>query len=716
MEQKQIRPGQPDGSKPIAKSAATKPAATKPTATKPAIAKPTATKPAATKPAAAKPAAAKPTAAKPTATKPAAAKSTDVKSAAAKKRKSKRLARRKKRIIRRTAVLLGCTLILLLAFYWTVSVIGGRPYLRSAQKIDLRGHGLTDVRSVARLTDLDEALLSGNGFTDVSALASLANCRFIDLTNNPVSAESYAQLRKALPSCVILCEAADDTTASMTLGGHPLPDLERLTKVFSSHSALKTVDLRGSNLRQRDVDVLRSRFPHIAFLYSGTADTTMLNLGRTEDAAEAISSLSGPTHVTLTGCRFAPEEYAALTAQFPDMTLDCIISLCDVSVLSTAAEIDLSRTVPDASLAQNLRLFPNLRTLILPETLPSEAVRLKESLGLDSVSYLCSGSLISPESTIIDLQEAPWLDASELSLLIDSLPQLKTVVMDSPDDAMLSVVKAHQGRIHFIYEVTAFGKTFSTGDEVVDFGDSITDDDVESLMALIDQMPGLKEANMYESTLSQASMDRLFDTYPDVFFGWTFRMCKGKYVVRSDITAFCTQLGAPLHEFTQEHLGQLRYCKNMEALDLCHNAITDLEFISGMSKLKLLIIGDNQLTDISPLAKLKELEYLEIFMNYDLTDFSPLSDLPLTDLNIRNPKGKRNQITADPFLSITTLERFWASAGHFNDAEAKRLREALPDCVVCVTLDHSTGDDWRGGGRQEIIERMFDTRIYEPLP
>ena len=130
----------------------------------------------------------------------------------------------------------------------------------------------------------------------------------------------------------------------------------------------------------------------------------------------------------------------------------------------------------------------------------------------------------------------------------------------------------------------------------------------------------------------------------------------------------------------------------------------------------MLILGDNDIQDLTPLASLKELEFLELFMNYDLKDFSALSELQLTDLNIRCPGGKHNRVKADAFLGMTTLERFWASSRHFNEQEEARLRAALPDCEICVTKDHSTGDDWRGGGRQEIIERMFDTRIYEPLP
>ena len=67
-------------------------------------------------------------------------------------------------------------------------------------------------------------------------------------------------------------------------------------------------------------------------------------------------------------------------------------------------------------------------------------------------------------------------------------------------------------------------------------------------------------------------------------------------------------------------------------------------------------------------------------------------------------------------MGLTSLKRFWASYRHFSKEEEARLREALPDCEICVTKDHSTGDDWRGGGRQEVIERVIKSRSYEPFP
>ncbi|MBR3504048.1 MAG: leucine-rich repeat domain-containing protein [Clostridia bacterium] len=632
----------------------------------------------------------------------------------AKKKRRNRRALRRRRMRRILIVCLALAVILLAAFFMTTAVIGGKTYSRSLQAIDLRDRGLTSARGVARLGNLREALLSGNDLKDVSPLRSLKRCEYIDLTDNPVSDESYAKLRAALPGCLILCEAKDETTREMALGGHPLPDADALARVFESHEALTLVDLRGAELTAEETDALRERFPRIGFISEGAS--LSFSVASPEDAADTLARVPESTHVILTGYAFAPEEYGALAARFPGLSLDANISLDGQSVSTGATEISLSGRSADDALADELRLFPALEKLTLGESRPTAAARLKESLGLSEIGFRFNGELFDARTIDADMRGVPDFDADELAALLSTQPQIKTVRLDTPDEVMMNVVNAYKDRVRFDFNVTAFGKTYSTADTFIDFDTMpLEDSDVDELMSLIARMPGLKAVYMYDSTLSKESMDRLFDGNPDVFFGWTIKMCK-KYIIRTDITAFSTQLGSPQHTYTQKDFWPLRYCKNIQALDLGHNAITDASFLTNFPHLKFLIIADNALTDITPLAELKELEYFELFMNYDLKDYTPLSGLPLKDLNVRCPEGTRNKFTADAFIPIKTLERFWATKALFPKAEEERLREALPDCEISITDSHSTGDGWRENGYYPTILRMFDNSRYEELP
>ncbi len=645
-------------------------------------------------------------------------KSTGKKKLSKKKLRAKRRALRRRRIRIACFIVLVCVLALLAAFFMRNTMINGEIYPLSAQNIDLRGQGLSSLHGVSRMTKLNEALLSGNEFTDVSSLSALTECKYIDLTDNPVSSESYAQLRAALPDCLILCEAEDNTTTEMVLGGYPLPDMNAMVRVFASHSALRTVDLRGTDMSQQTGDALRVRFPHINFIYSadGTADTLMLNVDSSVDAVQALKRVSDAVHVTVTGCVFTPEEYRALKAQFPGMELDCLIDLYGNELPLGVEEIDLGESKADAAMEENLRLFSGLKKLTIGETMPSEAARIKSAFGLETLHYRYNGCLIAPETTEIDLREAEGLSADQMELLLGDLPQLRKVTMNVPDEQMLSVISRNKEQIQFIYDVQAFGQTFSTASTVIDLGDAVTDDNVQELVDLLKQMPALEEALMYESTLSQANMDMLFDGNPDVFFGWTIKMCRKKYVLRTDAEAFSTKIGAPMNYYTEKDLYQLRYCTRLQALDLGHNAIEKLDFLYNMPHLKLLILADNRLDDIGPIASLKELEYLELFMNYEIGDLSELSELPLRHLNLRYCGSKDNPLELDAIVNIKTLERFWSSKYYTEENGEQRLKAALPDCEVSITRNASTDNGWRETDVYPVVVRIFDTGKYEPIP
>ncbi len=641
-----------------------------------------------------------------------------------KPKKKKRLSRKKRRALRRKRLRMAgvaalvCLMLLAAVFFMKNVIIGGAIYPLSAERIDLRGQGLSSTNVVSRMTQLNQALLSDNNLTDVSPLCALTSCEYIDLTGNPVTDESYALLKQALPNCLILCEAQDTTTTELVLGGYPLPDENALVSVFESHKALKTVDLRGTDLPQQTGTALSLRFPHITFIYSSddAANELIITLDDSADAAQALQRAADSVRVTVTGCVFTPQEYRALAAQFAAMKIDCLIDLYGNTLAIDEEQIDLSRSWTDAALEEDLRLFSELKSLTLGETMPSEAARLKSALGLQTLYYSYNGCLIAPETTQIDIKGASGLNAAEFEQLLSDLPQLEKVFMDTPDEEMLVSVHEYKDRVHFVYDIRAFRHDFSTGATSIDLEGQVKDADVEELMELIDLMHDLEQVDMYESTLSFENMDLLFDTYPDIFFGWTFKICDRRYTIRTDITAFSTQLGQPRNLWDEDDFKPLRYCKNLQALDLGHNGIWSLDFLYELPKLKVLILADNNISDITPLASLTGLEYLELFMNYRVVDYSPLSDLEnLLDLNIRCENLEPHSIDIEDFMPIKSLERLWISSGHLTDEEEQRLRDALPDCNISITSKHSTSNGWRTHKRHEVVKEMFDTRVYVPF-
>lgn len=257
--------------------------------------------------------------------------------------------------------------------------------------------------------------------------------------------------------------------------------------------------------------------------------------------------------------------------------------------------------------------------------------------------------------------------------------------------------------------VTAFGITVSTDATEIDLGSNKVKD-IEELVEFLDQLPDLKRLDMYESSLSNEDMDLLTENYPQIEFGWMVRV--GNHTLRTDATAFST-LHSPGRdtEHKTKDFYALKFCTKLQALDLGHNAITDIDFLLDLPDLKVLILACNDIRDISVLAELTQLEYLELFTN-KFTDITPLENLTnLIDLNLSN-----NDITdLTPLYELHSLERLrLCMDGYLTDEQRAEIEQMLPNCEI-GWREHPTGEGWREHPRYDVIYRIFHTSVYEPF-
>lgn len=162
---------------------------------------------------------------------------------------------------------------------------------------------------------------------------------------------------------------------------------------------------------------------------------------------------------------------------------------------------------------------------------------------------------------------------------------------------------------------------------------------VETLDGLEDALmylPDIRFVDMLACEVTTDDIDRYMEINPDADYLWWVKF--GRWVVRSDIQIFSSMRTTDNHYYTNEELYPLlHYCKKMRALDLGHNALTDLTDIGNMTDLQVLIIADNEyLTDLSPLKNLDKLYYLEMFLCINITDFSGLDGMvSMEDMNCR---------------------------------------------------------------------------------
>ena len=252
----------------------------------------------------------------------------------------------------------------------------------------------------------------------------------------------------------------------------------------------------------------------------------------------------------------------------------------------------------------------------------------------------------------------------------------------------------------------------------IDLGRVIVEyDEYQKFYQFLDRFPNLERVDMFATEIPRRRIEQLAERYPQVEFGWT--MIVGNHKVRTDATAFSTRHGDTASRHENAEFSVLKYCKNLQALDIGHNAVTDLSFLYDLPHLKVLVLVDNSFQDITPIASLKELQYLELFYN-DVRDVSALKDMTsLVDLNIcfnRIPD-------LSPLEGLTGLRRLWISHANshnvsirMDQTQVERLCQALPDTLIDSTAVTSVEGGWRDHPHYQTIRRIFaEGGQYEPF-
>ena len=155
---------------------------------------------------------------------------------------------------------------------------------------------------------------------------------------------------------------------------------------------------------------------------------------------------------------------------------------------------------------------------------------------------------------------------------------------------------------------------------------------------------------------------------------------------------------------TSDSIQVLKYCTDLRALDLGHQAISDLSVIGDyLPELRLLILADNQVRDLTPLKKLKHLHYLELFVNR-ISDISPLKDLhELVDVNISYNGGLYD---IEPLLYSPMMERIWLESTSVGGNGFALLEQTYPDAKIVRFGSGSVDQGWRWGHPR--YEQMMD--------
>lgn len=135
------------------------------------------------------------------------------------------------------------------------------------------------------------------------------------------------------------------------------------------------------------------------------------------------------------------------------------------------------------------------------------------------------------------------------------------------------------------------------------------------------------------------------------------------------------------------NLGGIEYCTNLTELYLGNNQISDISPLAESSGLTELYLSSNQISDISPLAELNELNTLYLGAN-QISDLTPLAGLcELTELYLGNnqisdisPLAELSGLTAlglgsnqvsdvSPLAGLTSLEKLFINEDEIGNME-----------------------------------------------
>lgn len=226
-------------------------------------------------------------------------------------------------------------------------------------------------------------------------------------------------------------------------------------------------------------------------------------------------------------------------------------------------------------------------------------------------------------------------------------------------------------------------------------------DDIAKLKEELSAFYQLERVEMCNTNLTDEEMDSLCKAFPDTKFVWIVHC--GSFSIRTDAVAFSTMFtGYGWDPMTEEDFEPLKYCTDLEALDIGHHSIHDLSFLKDLKKMKVLIIAINRYSDITPISELKNITYLELFLN-DIQDLSPLEGL--VNIEHLNLCHNKNLGEIDPILHYTNLKRLWISYCNLTKEEIARIRETYPDAQLEFDVYESVEAGWRS---TEVYTRMRD--------
>ncbi len=354
--------------------------------------------------------------------------------------------------------------------------------------------------------------------------------------------------------------------------------------------------------------------------------------------------------------------------------------------------MDLSALPPEqqAQIPPLLKYLPELKSIKLSGDTVISTELLQQFLDVrPDIRYAYTLSLLTgtvdADTRVLSFIGRDGEDAKALAAVLPYLPALRQVTLGSEeaspeldweDIAMLQKLRPD---VEFPYTFTLYDRSFSTLDETMNFSHFPMSDGGEAVWQVLPCMQKLTYLDMDSCGIDNETMAAIRDQYPDTTVVW--RVWFGDYYsARTDaikILASNPGVGGSLMPGTYENL---QYFTKLKYLDVGHQPmLDDISFVSYMPDLEVAILAMGCWSDATPLADCPHLEFLEI-QTTNVTDLSPLAGLKeLRHLNI----GHLFDLTDISPIYDLDLERLWiGTMTPIPEEQVEEYQRRHPDCVV----------------------------------
>lgn len=326
------------------------------------------------------------------------------------------------------------------------------------------------------------------------------------------------------------------------------------------------------------------------------------------------------------------------------------------------------------------------------------------------VTITVAGQNYSADTAELDLSGITSEDVPEIA---EALPRFsgltKIILPDSlPAEDFLSLAEAApEAAFEYHFELYHQPVSVSETTELMFRRlPKVDDEAVDFIERVIPHLPRLETVSFNRCTASDERLDALREAHPEITVRWVVQFAA--FSAWSDTETIWAMAGL----FHDEDTENLKYFHNIKNLDIGHNGITRCDFLYEMPDMEVLILAIGDLEDITPIASLKKLEYLEI-CDTKVEDLSPLSEcVSLEHLNL----GGIPATDLTPLYSLTNLKRLFADNMSSIPAEERlayeeKFRELLPEAEVSFLMGPEGGVEngfWRysrGPYQGSFVER-----------